>query len=232
MQDNTTPASVPSDAAMTAQLNRFDPVFDVPSPVKIVGNVNITATPSLASLSPALRAKAEAKLKGGSYSEEAVGRAVHAVLIENSRDLRIRAGAGEDATETQRAMLQQANQVRLLQEEMGRIEGELSDVLGHKTEIGSDGKAVAVPIYRAQGQRRLALEAALDEKTHEMTLIAGIQGQRELDEANAADLARIKERREALADAAEVEKRAKQIARDRRINAQAEARARMFGSTL
>lgn len=237
MTDTTTTA--PDDeptAAEMAAFNSFDPVNDVPSPVQVTGDARaffdrIGAEPTLQALNPELRHAAEARLAGLPWTPEAERAAVLAVLRDNSREFRIKAGAGEGATETQRTMLQQANQIRQLAGEYERIKTLLAEVREFRNEVDDTGKPTPVPVYVSEGDSRRALEARLDEVGREMALIAGIQGDRELKEANRADALQARKTRQQIADHREASRRAAKMAREDHINRMARTKAKFLGDT-
>lgn len=233
MTTTPTPASAePTEAAIVAQLNTFDPVADVPSPVEVIGDVRISAQPTLKMLNAELREKAEALLANTDRSPAAEERAVLSVLRDNSRELRIRAGAGKGATETQRVMLQQANEMRLLGAEYERIKADLERVADYRSDVDENGRPTPVPVYAINGDRRRAMEARLAELGHQMGLIAGPIGERAVKEANEADLRRIEEARQQVADFHEVRRLAAEIVRQERIQRMAEAHAKSLRSTI
>lgn len=234
MPNTPNPATSDHDQPTAAEMeafNHFDPVAEIPSPVEIVGDVRLGAEPTLNSFSPEQQT-AIMERAGNDRSEPSVKAAIHSFLLDKRRELLIRGGAGQGATQTQRTMLEHANQVRQLDAEIGRIDADLSDVLRYETQIDGNGQPVPVPVYAKQGDARTALEARKTELARQMALIAGVEGDRQLREANRADALAAREARERVAEFHEAERRAKQIAKEDRINKMAEAKAKFLKDNL
>lgn len=229
MSDNTNqPATDSSDEPSQAELdsfNNFDPIRDIPSPVEVVGNVRLAGNVTMSSFSPQQQ-EAILQRAGNDRSEKSLQTAIHSYLLDQRRELLIRGGAGEGATQTQRTMLEQANRVRQLSADIARIDKALADVVSHRTEIGEDGTPVAVPVYQVQGDNRSAFEAEKRRLEHEMVLIAGIEGERQITEANRADALAVREAKARVAEFREAEALAAKIARDERIQRMAQTKAK------
>lgn len=227
-----TPLDTSSDEPTAEEMdafNNFSPL-DIPSPVQVIGQPRIATEPTLASFSP--QQQQEILARAGGSSPEEISAAIQPYLLEKRRELLIKGGAGEGATETQRTMLEQANRVRLLNEGIQRIDAELGAVLRHDTVTGEDGTVRAVPVYQHQGDARTAREAERDRLAHEMVLIAGLQGVRELTEANRRDAIRARDMTAQVEEQREITRRADQLAREERINRAAEQRAKFRRDNL
>ena len=228
----TAPADEPNEptpAEMEA-FNSFDPIRDIPSPVEIVGDVRLGGNVTMSSFSPQQQEAILARA-GNDRSERSIQTAIHGFLLDQRRELLIRGGAGDGATQTQRTMLEQANRVRQLSGDIARIDEALADVVSHRTEIGEDGKAVAVPMYRIQGDNRSGFEAEKRRLQHEMVLIAGIEGERQITEANRADALAVREAKARIAEFREAEALAEKIARDERVQRLAQMKAKFRKDT-
>lgn len=203
------------------------PLEELPSPWQVKGNPRMIEEPTLAALSPEDRQKV---IQNASRSNDpdALNVALHGFLRERSAEFRLKAGAGEGATATEREAISQINQLRLLSEEHSRLEAELAEVREHRTELDAHGNPVAVPVYALQGASRAAREARMNEIRHQQALIAGVQGEEALKRAAREDAIRIREVRAAIADRDEIERRAHEIVREDRLNAAAAAKAKFL----
>jgi hypothetical protein len=217
-------ATEPTDAEVTD----FHPVFDVPGPVTIKGdlqlpNLSLSALPpesqeaittKLASVTPGNRDLFEREF----ITEEAQRLALEA---------RIKAGAGEAATPYQRAYFQRANEVRLLEQEAAKITAQLQEVTHYEHDIDPEtGGPLAVPVPRAQGDIRSALEIRLRDIGYELAQKNGREGEKLMADAMAATKAQMKAQREAVAEMEEADEMADRIAREERVRSMAETKAR------
>lgn len=233
MTDNTATPAAPSDEPTQAEMdafNRFDPIHDIPSPIQLVGNVKLTSTPTMASFSPEQQVQIRERM-GNNHSEASTSAAIHSFLLDQRRNLLIKGGAGEGATQTQRTMLEQARRVGDLNDEIARIDAALNEVVRHDTVTDPDGTVRAVPVYQKQGEARRGFEARKIELAREMALIAGVQGDKELKDANRADALNVRAARQQIDEFQEAEALAKKIARDGRVQRMAETKARFLGDT-
>jgi hypothetical protein len=192
----------------------------------VKGEPSVISAPTLEALSPA--DQQTVIQKAGSTDPTAVGRALNAFLRERREEVLIRCGPGEGATETEREALDQTNQLRLLSEEHDRIATELADVREHRTEYDANGNPVPVPVYVLQGSLRSSRQARLDEIKETMALVAGIQGEAALERAARADARRIRKLQSEVAEAREIERRAHEMAREKRINEAAANKAKFL----
>jgi len=224
----TTPASPDEEptAAEIAAAGTIRSIDKLPSPWTIKGNPQVLSAPTLEALSPADRETV--RERAGSSDPKAINSALSAFLRERSAEVRVMCGAGEGASATEQEALDQTNQMRLFTQEYHRIEAELAEVRGHRTEYDTDGNAVPVPVYAIQGSVRSAREARLKEIAGQMTAVAGIEGQEALKQAARSDALRIRKLQSQVDEAREIERRAHQIASEQRINAAATAKARFL----
>jgi hypothetical protein len=199
----------------------------LPSPWVVKGEPTVVIRePTLEALSPADQ---QTVIKNaGSTDPTAVSRALNAFLRDRSAEVRIRCGAGDGATETEREALDQMNQLRLLTEESHRLETELADVREHRTEYDANGNPVPVPVYALQGDLRSSRQHRLDEIREEMALVAGIQGEAALQRAARADALRIRKLNSEAFEVREIERRANEMVREDRINEAARTKAKFL----
>jgi hypothetical protein len=231
--DTTTSTPTSTDeptAAEIAAAGVIRPLDALPSPWIVKGEPRILSQPTLEALSPA-----DQKVvmeRAGSSNPEAISNALNGFLRDRQRDLRIRCGAGEGATATEAEALDQLNQVRLLTEEIDRIETELADVREHRTEYDAEGRPVAVPVYAVQGSLRSAKQHRLSEISGQLALISGVEGEAALNAAARKDALRARELAEQTADRAEIKRRAEQMVREKRLDAAARTHAKFIEGNL
>lgn len=162
MDDTTefTPAPIPTEA----ELASFD-YRTVPSPVEVIGDVRITAEPSLESLPPEMRDRVNAKLTGVAPGHRDIfeRQFVMKELEDNSHRLRVLAGPGKDANAYQRECYGIEREIYDLEREALRIEDELADVVGYRTEHDTDGNPVSVEVYRFAPETRAGRASALQD---------------------------------------------------------------------
>ena len=232
---STNPEAPPSPdneptAEEIAAAGAMRPLEELPSPFEVIGNPPMIAEPTLAALSPEDRRKVIDRAAGS--GPDALNVALHGFLRERSGEFRLKAGAGAGATETEREALSQMNQLRLLGEELGRIEAELAEVREHRTELDAKGNSVAVPVYVLQGDGRTGREARIEAIKHEMALVAGVQGEAALKRAARADAIRARELKTAAYVASETKRRASELALEEQINAAARTRAKFLKGNI
>jgi hypothetical protein len=170
--------------------------------------------------------------RAGSSRPEAITAALTTFLRERSADVRIRCGAGEGATETEREALDQMNQLRLMSEEFHRLETELAEVREHRTKCDANGNPVPVPVYALQGSLRSSRQNRLDEINEQMALVAGLQGEAAMTRAARTDALRIRKIQSDFADAREIDRRAHEMAREERLNAAASTKAKFLKGNI
>lgn len=211
-----------------AAASHIRPLEDLPSNWTVKGNPTILA-PTLAALSP--DQQAVVLERAGSADPKALDDALRTFLREKSAEARLLTGAGEGATEAERTALDQVSTLRTLSNDAARLEAELADVVEHRTEY-QEGKPVAVPVYRHNGDGRTAREASLREVQYRMTLVAGVEGDKELQEAVRRDALRTREINRQLEERAAMKALGEQTLRDERIRAGAENYAQHRRQTL
>jgi hypothetical protein len=228
-ETTTAPDDEPTPAELEA-FNNFDPLIDVPTNFEVIGNPRVNAEPTLSSFS---REQQEIiRQRAGSADPVALQNAMHGFLLEKKREFLIKGGAGPGSTETMRTSLEQANRVGQLQRDIASIDAQLADVLEYRTEPDATGSPQPVPVYRLQGDSRSAFEARKRELGHEMVLIAGVQGERELRAANRTDALNARKARQQVEEFRQAETLAQQIARDERVRKMAETKAKFLRDTL
>lgn len=207
------------------------PLGELPSPWTVKGNPPIISEPTLAALSPEDRQTVIQRASGSNHPD-ALNDALQGFLRERSAEFRLMAGAGEGATHTEREALSQLNQLRLLGAERDRIQAELTEVREHRTETDERGNPVAVPVHALQGSARAAREARLHEINHQAALIAGVEGEAALKQAARSDAIRTRELKAALFEREEIERRAREMVREDRINAAARTKAKFLKGSV
>jgi hypothetical protein len=224
-----TPSS--EDAALAAQLQNFDPIYDAPSAVKVVGNVQLPE-PKITMFDQATQDRINAKLANVTPGNRDLFERefIREELEANSRKVRLMTGLGDDATETQRATLNIANRVRLLQNDIANAQGRLDEPMVVNDPV--TGQPVPLKTKRLQGDGRTALQHQINEWNRQIALLRGVEGDREIEEATRADIKRIREQEQSLADLAEARKRADANKREERIERMADTFARNSRSNL
>lgn len=227
--NNNTPE--PTDADLERQFSEYDPVFDAPSPSQVVGDVRLPE-PTLSGLPPAMRQEIEAKLVNVPFNtrEATTKQLIAEALYANSRSHRARAGLGEGATETQRADVSIANEVRELSEEADRIRAQLDEV--RMVQDPETGNMIPTADPLLKGERRAGLEARLGEIGHHYTLLIGIEGEKRRADAIKRDIETHHARQEQIARMKEADELAEKLARDEEIQRLAKSKARFKQSFL
>jgi hypothetical protein len=230
-----TPASpepLPTDeptAAEMAAAGAIRPLEQLPSPWTVKGNPKAISEPTLSGLSPA--DQQTVMERAGSTDPKAVNAALMDFLKERQREFRIKCGAGEGATATEREALSQLNQVRLLSTEFHRLEDELAEVSGYRTKYDDQDNPVPVPIHLHQGDSRSAKQHRMVEIKRQLALLAGHEGEAALRQAARSDVLKTRDINRQLSDHREVERRAHEMAREDRINAAARQKAKLYGGS-
>lgn len=228
-------AIAPEDMDLARELASFDPVHDVPSPVQVTGTVRLPTELRLTMLSPNVQAQIRAELENvpAHRRDQAEKELVGKHLYQNSYALRARAGLGDDATPIQREAFAIAREMGDLQDEDLRIAHELGEVERWETKFDpATGKDVPVPAERVQGERRQKLEARRREIEHHLKLLEGPEGEHRKAKALKESVEQVKAKRQQLEDHAEIDRRARDKAREDRIEKAAEARAKRYKDTL
>ncbi len=162
MTDTTTdftPAPIPTEAELASFDHR-----NVPSPIEVIGNVQINAEPTLAGLPPEMRERVTAKMANVKADHAIFERQfIHEELEANSYRLKVLAGPGKDANEYERECFGIMREIYDLECEAERIEAELNDTVGYGTDYDNDGNPVAVPVFRFAPETRQGRQEALQE---------------------------------------------------------------------
>lgn len=161
-----------------------------------------------------------------------------AEIIQQMRpSLRALTGVGPQALPYHREGVALAAEARRLVQDATRLGKELEEIAGYRSEVNpATGQAEPKPVYRVQGPSRAAKERALHELIYRYTLLfnedgtPGIEGARRMKQALYESVQLLKQRDEARAEMAEVERQAKEQVRNERIAAKVGARVRMARS--
>ena len=182
------------------------------------------STPTIEAFDPATRDRIRQEAQGDPQAE---ARLVAAEERSKSLQARMMIGAA-DLTATESETLDQLNTMRQLDEESARIEAELMRVDRWTTVQGPNGDPLPEAVFAIPegSQRHLTMKARLQELAHQRSMITGREGQKALAEAAKRDAIRNRELKAQVEDRKEIDRRAAEIARERRINAAAEAKAR------
>lgn len=222
----------PEDADLANEISNFDPVYDTPSPVSLVGNVKLPEM-KIDALPPAMRDPILAKLgvTTGTERERLETELVREALYDNSLNTRIQAGLGEHANPYVREVFNITNEARLLEQEFYRIQIDLADIVRwDNVEDAETGQPKPVAVERVQGERRRGMQLRAKEIEHQIAQLRGIEGQRRKQRALRAAIQERKQLAEQVEDHQEVDARAKKIEREDRIQARAEQRAKMLSA--
>lgn len=230
------------EAEAVAGIEKFDPVYDVPSPVEwIGGDLKFPEKLTASMLSPDKAHEVRTMLAGlpagtpAGEREKIEHRLVHEALYRNAYENRIKGGISPQADLYQREALTIAKEVYALEQEAFRIQTALADVAVWRPVFDEDGNRVIDPatgqqkvkaVETVQGDRRRQMENRLREIEHAVGLKQGTEGERRLAKAKKAEAQRRLSLKRQLAEEAEVQALAEQMARDDRIRAKAEARAK------
>lgn len=218
----------------TEAITDFHPVYSVPSPVEVVGNVRLPE-PTLTGLPPEMRQRIEAKLATVTPGNRDLfeRQFIREELEANSINLRVQAGAGEGADPFQRATLELANNIRLVKAEIAASEAALEEVASYENAINSEtGKPEAVPVHALRGDARLARQAELQRARHRLNLLEGHEGQKQLQAALEETRRAAEEQREELAILHEAKELAAKQARTERVEKLAAAFAKSARANL
>lgn len=216
----------------------MDPL-QVPMPYDIPeghwANLTLRAT----ALPPAAQREVSAKLAAlGPLSPEAAKAkeaelTAEAIRAERSR-LIVQIGVGKDATPYHRELAGIAREVDDLYRQQDHLAAELERVVRYDTEIDpATGKPAPVPVYAVTGERAKAYVQQQEDLQRRVRLLIGtgdqpgLEGAKRVRQALAESVALRVEKERQVSEAAEAKRRAAHNAREKRINAQAEALARM-----
>lgn len=225
MTDTTTTDFTPAPIPTEAELAAFDH-RNVPSPIEVIGNVQINAEPTLAGLPPAMREEVAAKMANVKADHAIFERQfIREALEANSYRLKVLAGPGKDANEYERECFGIMREVYDLECEAARIEAELNDTVGYGTDYDDDGNPVAVPVFRFAPETRKGRQEALQDVRYR---IAQIEREAPARRTAARDrmAARITADNEQLAIHTEAKRKADAMLRQERVDHLAEAFAK------
>lgn len=241
---NVAPEDEPRAQELLSAFNS-DPLA-TPSPVKLTGG-GAFKTPerfTLAILPPDKQAALASQLAQVPADQRAdrEHELVAEALRKNSIELRIRAGLGEGASPLQREQFALARDINALEAEELEIQRQLAEVekwvpvydeiTGEPVIDPRTGQQAVKAVERVQGDRRKALEARSKELLYRVSLLKGVEGDRRIKRALAETIELEKQQQQQLADRAEVERVAEEIAREKRIRQQAETLAKFKGTAL
>ena len=227
----------PEDQHYVDAILAMDPIKDVPG-VVVVPEGRKFAAPGLEALAPedrtAVRARMEAAGIAPARQSEREAEFVDAHLRSKLSRIRVLTGLGDGATPYHREQCAIAREYGDLVAEYERYEEEIGRVANYRNEIDPvTGEPRAVPVFAIQGTRRAAYNAHMDDLVRRAALLIkedgsrGIEGERRRQAALAETVALLKSRDEALAERAEAKRRGAELAREARINKQAESIARL-----
>lgn len=216
----------------------MDPVKDVPPPYEIPegwgANLTLRATALPAEMQREVNAKLDALGEMAPEQRQAMEAQLTAESIRaKTRETRILTGVGKDATPFHRELVAIARDYRDLTAEYDRIQDELAEVERYETQTDpATGEPTPVPVYRLSGARAQAALERQDDIARRLRLLVnddghGIEAQRRLGVALHESAVARKEHHRQLDEAAEVKRRAAEMAREKRINEQAAALARL-----
>lgn len=238
----------PEDQARAQELlSAFnaDPLA-TPSPVKLTGGGAFKAPErfTVSILPPDKQGPIAAQLAQvpANVRAEREHELVVAALKQNSTALRIKAGPGEGATPLEREQFAVARDINELEAQEFEIQRQLAEVekyvpvyneiTGEPVIDPRTGQQQVKAVEIIQGDRRKALEARVKELAYRADLLRGVEGDRRIQKALAQTIELEKQQKQQLADNAEIERRAEEIAREKRITQQAEARAKFKANAL
>jgi hypothetical protein len=212
-----------------AEAAKIRPASEFPSPWKVDAFAPRSAflTPSIEALSPADQKAVRSNAR--STNPEDLQASLMAFLQERSTDLRVRCG-GEGLTETEITASELDQRSREITAELNRLQEELMAVDHYNTGKDAHGNpvAVAVPKIAPNSEKHRALYAHMDELARELASLGGAEGDRQLAEAARREALKRRGLQQQIADVAEVDRRAQEIARNRRLDAAAQAKARFL----
>lgn len=222
----------PEDRHYVDSVLAMDPIADVPGTSVFPQGRKLSA-PTLATLSPEMRAGVQAKLQGlppearAAQESHLVAEAIRAKLPA----LRIQTGLGEGALPYHREMALIAREVSDLGREFDRVAAELAEVQSYGTETDPEtGETRPKEIFRVQGTRRKALEGRQQDLLRNLRVLGGdasgtpVEANRRLAAAMAETVAVLKERDRQQSEDQEARELGAEMARKARV----EAKARQF----
>jgi hypothetical protein len=218
------------------RVDSMDPYRDVPSNVVDKSPDRRVSPPTLETLAPEQRGPIVEKLYGlhGKAREETETRLVRQAMRQSVKDNRFLTGLGEDALPFHKEQVTIARRVYDIDRAIDREAELLAEITRFETVIDPQtAEPTPSPVYRVTGARRHGVQTRIQELQHERAQFVqedgsmGIQAQRDLAKAREESARMLQKIDQQRWEAVEVERRAAQINSERRINQQAEARARM-----
>lgn len=218
------------------EIANFDPVDDTAGPVKMEGGwaSMLPTTVPLTSLPPRFADPIKAKLANVSSAERPAleAKLINEALRQNSFEVRVKAGPGEGANAYQIESFAQARDKHELETRAWQLETELAEVVRWDNVVDqTTGQAKPVPVEKVQGHTRQLKVGELAEIQRKLSALE-IEGPNRLKDAlkKAAEAEQAK--RQQLADHVEVERRAREMVREDRINERAATKARMLKGSI
>lgn len=221
----------PEDQHLADEITNFDPVHDVAGPVRVKGFIRPIDEVPLSALPPHLAEPVRQRLANtpDHMRADEERRLIGDVLLANSLELRIRAGAGEGANEFQREFFSILKDRGDEVIKADAIDKKLEEIAGYDNRVDpATGKSSPVPVMRYQGRERDALERQLAFHRKNVELL---EGERRVSRLRPALKRAVEDRKRsdaAEAERAEVKRRAEDTIREERINRQAEAHAKLL----
>lgn len=226
----------PADQHIVDQIKSLDMLTEVPGSSTVVGAVKIPE-PKLSTLPPAMRETIEAQLAmvPASQRDSTEKELITKALRQNASNARALGGVSSGALPYYTEMATVAREVRTAEAEFDKITEQLATVLRYDNSWDDKKQeSVPVPVYAFEGSSRAALINRQAELNYRIKLLAnddgtlGIEGRRRVEKAMVESVAMLKAREEQLADMKAVDARAQELAREARIERQANIRAKML----
>lgn len=227
------PNTLPTDEDLEAEIVSFDPVYDVPSPVEVVGNVlDRISTPKIEAFPPEVQDRIRAKLATVTPGNRDLfeERFIREELYAFSAYTRVKSGVGEGANAYQREFYALNSEVNQTSDEITRLTLELA-----KKRTMTDratGQTVELEDPYHAPDRVRAMEAELHNQIARLHSLQGPEKERRLAKAKDRAVADRKAILQQIADTKEADRRASEIVRNERIDKVAEARAKRLRSSL
>ena len=231
MTDNPNP--LPTDDEIAAEIVNFDPVYDVPSPVEVVGNpLDRVNLPKLEAFSPEVQDRIRAKLANVTPGNRDLFEQefIREELYQYAAYTRVKAGVGEGANAYQREFYAINAEVNQTSDEITRLTTELARKRTMRDP--ATGQVVELDDPYHSPERIRAMEAELNNQLARLRALDGPEKARRLEKAKARAVAQRKEVLQQIADHKEAERRAAEIVRNERIEKAAEAKAKRLRSAL
>ena len=222
----------PEEESRIAELQSFDPVFDVPGPVsadkgtisRLLGN-NTADSLTLSSLSPELRTRVQERLASSPGLTER--EAVREALYQHAYELNVFSGPGEGASPYQREYFALADQITQVENELFDIELKFAAAVGWDNEVDPrTGKSAPKQIDKMEPSTRQRLGNRRDDLQHRLGLLQGFEGKRRLQKALRDTLDKEAAQRRAAEIEEAADRRADEIVREEEIEERARARAK------